>query len=47
MRGCTVTTQPEEVLVRRGLALAWFIVLWDVIEGSSPSPPAWQPTPLP
>jgi divalent metal cation (Fe/Co/Zn/Cd) transporter len=28
-----VTTQPEEVLVRRGLALAWFIVLWDVIEG--------------
>ena len=32
MRG-TVTTQPEEVLVRRGLALAWFIVLWDVIEG--------------
>ena len=33
MRGCTVTTQPEEVLVRRGLALAWFIVLWDVIEG--------------
>lgn len=33
MRGCTVTTQPEEVLVRRGLALTWFIVLWDVIEG--------------
>lgn len=28
-----MTTQGEDRLVRRGLALAWFIVVWDVVEG--------------
>lgn len=28
-----MTQQTQRTLVRRGLALAWFIVVWDVIEG--------------
>jgi len=28
-----MTAQDQATLVRRGLALAWFIVVWDVIEG--------------
>lgn len=28
-----MTAQGEDRLVRRGLALAWFIVVWDLIEG--------------
>lgn len=28
-----MTRDPDHTLVRRGLALAWFIVVWDVIEG--------------
>ncbi|MDO3637224.1 cation diffusion facilitator family transporter [Mycolicibacterium arseniciresistens] len=32
-RRVAMTRPREDQLVRRGLALAWFIVVWDVIEG--------------